>query len=94
MKNKQYIAIKGGDNVLNRLRTLGYTETKKRLASEEYYKWVFISICNGQDEYGAFVGGSFHDEYDIEINIDNIPLREELENFVKLLNNGIMMGLL
>ena len=95
MKNIEYIAIKN-DGVLNRMFDLGYEwyVTRPHDSVIDYCKYdKYIFICLNGVYYGELGNGKFQDS-DYIVNIDDIPLRKELDDFIKVLEEGTKLGLL
>ena len=100
MKNVGYIAIKNEDGLLDKLIIhLGYEWYINQSYDEiigdcKDDKYLFIIIVKDDDDFGNLVDGGFNDETDVEINIDDIPLRKDLNDFVSILKEGSKLGLL
>ena len=59
--------------------------------------WLFIVIKEFNNYYGGLIANSaynFSYSTDIEVDIEDMPLREDLDKFVSILNEGTKMGLL
>ena len=89
----RYFAIKNNDGVIDRLTKLGYKKCKNINYSIPMKKWIFI-IMSGGENHGNFIGGYFHSTYDLEVNIDDVPLRKDFDEFIQVILNGIKLGLL
>ena len=93
----EYIAIKNkGRNESDKLVNLGY---KFKYSNVEEFilfinmGWIFIVIEKSWDNYGYLVDGDYND-FDLELDIDDIPMRKDLDKYVKWLKEGSKLGLL
>ena len=91
MKNYNYIGIKNKIGILKKLKNMGYEWYIEPV--KDNIEWLFINIGHNIGRNCLFVG-DFNNSTDIEINIDHIPLRKDLDEYVKMINNGIKLGLL
>ena len=88
---KNYIGIKNGDGVIERLIGMG-DKVKKNCIHIYSSKWVFI-VIKDTNNYGQLVDGLFISD-DVDISIDDIPLCKDLKEWVKMYKEGFKMGLL
>ena len=99
---RKYIAIKNdiGGSVYDRLVDMGYDISIGHVNYSNWgdvnVNWIFI-IIKDTDQYGQIIVNfnySFEYSTDIKVDIEDIPLRKDLDEFVKVLNEGEKMGLL
>ena len=93
-----HIAIMNGDGVVDRLEKMGYVIWPKSILYNQN-KWIFIIIYEDGDkeEFGhliTYLVGDFAQSKDIVMGIKDVPLRKNLDEWVKVLNEGSKMGLL
>ena len=96
MENIEYISIKNEDDLLNKLFDLGYEWYANRPNDEiinDCKDDSYLFICLNGVYYGELGNGKFQDS-DYIVNIDDIPLRKELDDFIKVLEEGTKLGLL
>ena len=91
MKNYNYIGIKNKIGILKKLKNMGYVECKN-FVDKPHNKWVFIGL--NERYHGELVDGAWFKITDIEINIDNIPLRKDFNEWIKMMDTGTKLGLL
>lgn len=89
----EYLGIENeNDLITTKLTNLGYKWSSQVTNN---YKWIFIVIDkNTQFKYGCLIGGTLNKNSDIEININDVPKRKDLDEYVKYLKEGNKMGLL
>ena len=63
------------------------------LYNKDIYGWLFIFITK-EVNYGYLTAGHFDNETDVKLTIDDIPLRKNLDEYVKILLTGTKLGLL
>lgn len=95
---EKYLAIKNVDDNIDRLIDMGYST---ELFAGKGGPWIFIVIYNNdiywkshKSRYGKLVFGLFDCSTDIELDIESVPLLEDLNDYVKMLDEGEKMGLL
>lgn len=89
---KNYIAIRNVGGVVDRLVDMGY---KKHLAYNYDGYLIFIVILMNHGMFGSLVTfGDYDYRTDIKMDIDDLPLFKDLEEWVKVYNEGNKMGLL
>ena len=91
-----YIGIKNKIGIPTKLKNMGYrwqNSSKEVDAYDDNY-WIFISIHVVGYIHGSLLSGSFNPNTDVEMDIDNIPLRKDLDEWVKMIDNGTKLGLL
>lgn len=86
---KEYIGVKIEDGVIGRLLDMGYL--KNSAIDDE--GWVFI-ILHNSFHFGELTSGCLNKDKDHVVDIDDIPFRKDLDEYVKVLNEGNKMGLL
>ena len=97
MKNIDCLAIKNEDGALVSLYNLGYEWYDTSFDDNicKYDEWIFIRLRGNRygNHYGKLVDGDIETN-DYVIDINEIPLLKDLDNFVKVLVEGNKMGLL
>ena len=92
---KKFICIRNIGCIYERLVGMGY-EMRGSSCYVDQHKWIFI--CISDNDFGQMeiflVGDLIIEETDVEINIDDIPLRKDLNDFVSILKEGSKLGLL
>lgn len=106
--NVQYIAIEKENGLIGRLLDMGYIKFKP--AYQKVYKniddvYIFIILHDKWEDYGKLIinmNNNYNSGSDILLNIDDIPLREDFDEWVekdfkelvRMYNEGEKMGLL
>lgn len=95
---KCFLGIKNGNgwSVFDRLENMGY-ESKYQSERDIYRKWIFIVIDKDDYRYGKLITYIISDKIgleDYEIDIESVPLREDLDEWVDMFNEGNKLGLL
>ena len=88
---KKYLAIKNEIWVVEKLLNMGYEWYTKPI--NDYETWLFISIEN-ENGYGYLVCGIYNCNTDKIIHIDEVPHKKDLDEWIKMINNGTKLGLL
>ena len=85
---KMFIAIRN-DDVIDRLIDMGYNTPTLYFNGN----WIFIILKKKQ--FGELViFNLFNSLFDIEVDIDDVPLRKDLKEWVRMFDEGTKMGLL
>ena len=92
MKMLKFLGIKNEDGVVDKLIELGYNLKHDRDTYD--MNWLFVIIYGNEFDYGYLTDGAFNNRTDIEININDLPLRKNLNEYVDMLNNANKLGLL
>ena len=89
----EHIAIKNVDGVIDRLLSMGYIEYGEHGVGD--IPWVFI-IVGVSVVFGKIILHSMYIENygHPVIDIDDIPERKDLEEWVRMYKEGFKMGLL
>ena len=94
---KYFLGIKNENDLIStKLINLGY-----KWVNEKYNDnmWIYIVVTKDTIyKYGCLVGGTFNKSSDasffIEININDVPKRKDLDEYVKFLKESKKMRLL
>lgn len=95
MKTKileRFLAIKR-DGVTSKLEKMGYS-TELLLGKGGSWVFIVVYIDDEDGRYGKLIYGQFNEETDIILDIEDVPLRKDLNDYVKVLNEGTKLGLL
>ena len=93
---KKYLAIKNNKNNFYRLLSMGYEiDSLSTFNLKKEYPWIFIIIIKSvKESYGCLTDGYLNKKTDIIVDINDIPKRKYLDEYVNVLINANKMGLL
>ena len=92
VKHYTYIGVKFSESTLDKLLKLGYKFDENQ-NTQINTKYIFIQIYKDQ-WFNMLYYGHYNKEEDIIVNINDIPKKEDIEEYIKFLEESNKMGLL